>query len=118
MKATVQYDGNVSDLFTINNGVKQGCVHSPTIFGILLPMLLKLFFFSSTVRVKPHTRSDGRLFNSARLKAKSKVRKIRVRDQLFADDAALVVHFSQDLQTLLNQLSSACTEFGLAILKN
>ena len=78
-------------------------------------MLLKRSFCSSTVGVTLYTKPDGRLFNPARLKAKSKVNKITVRDMLFADDAALVAHSAQDLQTLLNQFSSACLEFGLTI---
>ena len=39
-KATVQYDGNVSESFTIKSGVKQGCVLAPTLFGIFFSMLL------------------------------------------------------------------------------
>ena len=64
-----------------------------------------------------HTRSEG--FNSARLKAKSMVKTITVRDLFFADDAALVAHSAQDLHTLINKFSSECSQFGLTIsLKN
>ena len=56
-----------------------------------------------------HTRSDGRLFNPERLKEKSKVQKITLRDMLFADYAA------QDLLTLLNKFSSPCSDFGVTI---
>ena len=76
-------------------------------------MLLKHAFCSLTVGVKLHTRSDGHLFNPARLKTKSKVKMIAVRDLLFADDAALVAHSAQDLQILL--FSSAFSEFGITI---
>ena len=38
-----------------------------------------------------------------------------MRDLLFADDAALVAHSAQDLQTLLSQFASACSDFGLTI---
>ena len=62
-------------------------------------MLLKRAFYSSTVGVKLHTRSDRRLFNPARLKAKSKVKQITIRELLFADDAALVALL--DLDTAL-----------------
>ena len=63
-KATVQYDGNVSESFTIKSKVKQRRVLART---LLFSMLLKRAFCSSTVGVKLHTRSDGRLFNPARL---------------------------------------------------
>ena len=33
-RATIQYDGSVSDSFEIKSGVKQGCVLDPTLFGI------------------------------------------------------------------------------------
>ena len=78
-------------------------------------MLVELAFCSSTVGFKLHKRFDKRLFNPKRLKAKSKVKKITVRDMLFADDAALVAQSAQDLQTLLSLFSSACSDFGLTI---
>ena len=56
-KATIQCDGNVSELFKIKSGVKQGCVLAPTLFGIFFFMLLKRAFCSSTVEVKLNTRS-------------------------------------------------------------
>ena len=78
-------------------------------------MLLKYTFSSSTVGVKLHTRSDERLINPARLKAKSKVKKITVQDLIFADDAALLAHSTEDLQTLLNQFSSEYSDVALFI---
>ena len=81
---TVKYDGNVSESLTIKSGLKQVCVLAPIIFGIFFSMLLKRAFCSSTVGVELHTRSDGRLFNHACLKTKSKVKRITVRDLLFA----------------------------------
>ena len=54
-KATVQYDGNVSDSFTNKSEVKQGCVLAPTLFGIFFSMLLKHGLFSSTIGLKLYT---------------------------------------------------------------
>ena len=97
-KATVQYDGNVSEPFTIKSGVKQGCVLALALFSVFFfSMLLKRAFCSSTEGVYLHTRSDGRLFNLARLKLKRKVKMITIRDLLFADDAALVAHIAHTL---------------------
>ena len=73
-------------------------------------MLLKRAFGSSSLRIKLHARTDGNLFNLARLRAK--VKNFTVREHLFADDAALVAHSAQDL---LSQFSSACSNFGLPL---
>lgn len=62
-----------------------------------------------------HTRSDGSLFNLERLRAKTKVRKVLIRELLFADDAALTAHTEAALQELISCFAQACTEFDLMI---
>ena len=76
-------------------------------------MLLKHAFYSLTTGIKLHTRTDGHLFNPSNLRAKRNLKIVTIRNLLFADDAALVAHSAQKLQTLLNQFSSACSDFGL-----
>ena len=78
-------------------------------------MLLKHAFGSSTTGIKLHTRTDGHLFNFSNLRAKRNLEIVTIRDLLIADDAALVAHSVKDLQTLLNQFSSACSDFGLTL---
>ena len=114
-RGTVQYDGNISEAFDIKSGVKQGCVLAPTLFNIFFSVLLKHAFEFTEEGILLRTRSEGKLFNPARLRAKTKVRKVIVRDLLFADDAALVAHSAEKLQCLLNQFSNACEAFGLTI---
>ena len=41
MKRTIVYDGSTSEAFDIGNGVKQGCVLAPTLFGILFAVMVK-----------------------------------------------------------------------------
>ena len=114
-KATIQYGGNVFDSFEIKIRVKNGCVLATTVFRIFFSMLLKCVFGCSSLGVKRHTRTDGNLLNLARLRAKRKVKKnFTVRDLLFVDVAALVVHSAQD-HTLLGHFSSACSDFGITI---
>ena len=67
-------------------------------------MLLKHAFDTITEGIYLHTRSDGRIFNLARLRAKTKVRKVLIRDMLFADDAAVVTHIQEELQSLMELL--------------
>ena len=62
-----------------------------------------------------HTRSDGKLHNIARLRAKTKISKTTIRDMLFADDAAVTAHIEHDLQQLMDRISHAYHDFGLTI---
>ena len=115
MKATVQFDGSTSDSFDINSGVKQGCVLAPTLFSIYFAVLLENAFKTSPGDVYLKWRTDGSLFNLSRLKASTKTTTSKIRDLLFADDAAIVAHNESTLQSMMNQLSTACTKFSLVI---
>ena len=115
MRGTVIYEGSTSDAFKIRSGVKQGCVLAPTLFGIFFAVLLRHAFGSTTEGIFLRTRSDGKLFNISRLRAKSRVHKKHLRDFLFADDAAITTHSARDLQSLMDHFSKACQDFGLTI---
>jgi len=115
MQGTVQFDGSSSNSFPILSGVKQGCVLAPTLFGIFFSLVLSHAFKSCDDGVYLHTRSDGKLFNLARLKAVTKTRTVLIRELLFADDAALVSHSEAGLQRLVSRLALACEEFSLTI---
>ena len=115
MHSTVCFNGGTSVAFPVSSGVKQGCVLAPTLFGIFFSMLLQYAFADSEEGIFIHTRSDGKLFNIARLRAKTKVREALIRELLFADDAALTSHTEDGLQELVSRLSHACKAFGLTI---
>ena len=115
MRGTVQFDGSCSEPFPIKNGVKQGCVLAPTLFGIFFSLLLSYAFRDSVDGIFIHTRSDGGLFNLSRLRAKTKVQKVLIRELLFADDAGIAAHSEAALQRLIDSFAAACTEFGLTI---
>ena len=118
MMSTVQFDGDMSAEFGVKSGVKQGCVIAPTLFGIFFALLLKHAFKSPTDGVYLYSRSDGHLFNISRFRAKTKIRPVTIRDLLFADDAALVSHQQDGLQSLMDRFSDACDLFGLSISQN
>lgn len=115
MYGFVQLNGSSSDPFPIINGVKQGCVLAPTLFGIFFSLLLSWAFRQSDEGVFLHSRSDGGLFNLARLRARTKVRKVLIRELLYADDAAITAHTEEALQRLINRFADACSNFGLTI---
>ena len=90
MQSTVCFDGASSDAFPVSSGVKQGCVLAPTLFRIFFSMVLQYAFFTDSPEgVYVQTRSDGKLFNIARLRAKTKTYEVLIRELLFADDAVL-----------------------------
>jgi hypothetical protein len=115
MFGTAQYDGASSDPFPIKSGVKQWCVLAPTLFSIFFSLLLRHAFSKSEKGIFLHTRSDGNLFYLARLRAKTKLHKVLMRDMLFADDEALAAHTETDFKGLITLFAEACTEFGLTI---
>ena len=114
MKGTVQFDGSTSVPFNIVSGVKQGCVLAPTLFSIFFSLMLRYAFGHASEGILLHTHSDGRLFNLAWLKVKTKIHRVLIRDLLFADDAAVVAHSAQHLQALLDRFSLASKEFGFS----
>ena len=86
MQGTVQFKGSTSEPFNISCRVKRGCVLAPTLFGIFFALLLKQVFGISREGIYLHTRSDGRLFNLACLRARTKIREAIIRDMMFADN--------------------------------
>ena len=113
-KGTVQFNGSFSEPFEIRSGFKQGCVLVPMLFGTFFGLLLK-HVLDTTEGIYFRTRSDDRLFNLARLRTNTKVRKDLIRDMLFADDAAVVTHTQEELLSLMDSFSQACKDFRLTI---
>ena len=85
------------------------------LFGTFFGLLLKHVLDTTTEGIYFRTRSDDRLFNFARLRAKTKVCKDLIRDMMFDDDAAVATHTQEELQTLMDCFSQACKDFGLTI---
>ena len=115
MKGNVRFKCSSSRPLDICSGVKHGCVLIPTLFGIFFALLLRHVFGSASEGICLRTRSDGRLFNLGRLRAKTNVREALIRDMLFADDATVTTHIQQELQVLMGHFSQACKDFGLTI---
>ncbi|KAI8492323.1 hypothetical protein Bbelb_297760 [Branchiostoma belcheri] len=116
MQARVLDAGDSSSAFAVTNGVKQGCVLAPTLFSMMFTaMLSNAFREDDATSIKIRYRTDGRLFNLRRLKAKTKVKVTSVRDFLFADDSALNAASEDLMQQSMDRFSSAADNFGLTI---
>ena len=91
MKANL-VNGSEADEFPVTNGVKQGCVLAPTLFSFLFSMMLLSAFKEADPGIQITYRTDGGIFNTQRLKAKTKVTSSLVRDLPYADDCGIVAH--------------------------
>ena len=115
MTAYVLEGGEQSAPFDVTNGTKQGCVLAPMLFSIYFSMMLQVALKDCVVGVDVQFRTDGDVFNSRRLQARTKTSSVTLRDLLFADDCALVAHALSGMQELLDRFSAAAQRFGLTV---
>lgn len=80
-----------------NHGVKQGCVLAPTLSSLYLTAVLDTMNEGLNKGVFLHTRTHGKLFNLAQLRARTKTQEI-IRELLYADDSALVASNADNMQ--------------------
>jgi len=62
-----------------------------------------------------HTRSTGVLFNLYRLRAKTKTKRVLIRELLYADDTAIVAHSEMHLKNLCERFAKTCNDFSMSI---
>ena len=105
----------LSDEVSIDNGVKQGDIPAPTLFSIYFAVVLTHAFQDCDNGIQLRFRSTGKVFDLRRFNTRSKTFQLLVRELLYADDADFVAHTEEDMQTLMDRFSEACTAFGLTI---
>ena len=97
MMAHVSAGEEVSESFSVTNGVKQSCVLAPTLFSIFLAAMLSEAFRDVGHGVYIQSKQSTDLFNVAHFRAKAKTTQILIRELLFADDSALVAHSAEKM---------------------
>ena len=115
MLANDSVGGEVSESFSVTNGVKQGCELASTLFSIFLSAILDEAIRDMGDGVYIQSRQSADLFNVAHFRAKTKTTRILMRELLFAVDSALVAHSAEEIQKLLDDFSDASNKFGLKI---
>ena len=99
--ANVSVGGEVSESFSITNGVKQGCVLAPMLFSIFLSAMIDEAFRDIEDGVYIQSRQSADPFNVAYIRAKTKTIRILMRELLFADDSALVAHSAEEMHQIV-----------------
>ena len=115
MLARVQIYGEISDPFPVTNGVKQGCVLSPTLFSMMFSAMLTAAFQDGDNGIPIRYRFDGKFFNLRRLHAKSKVLTEVLDEFLFADDMAKFASTEEKMQKGVDQVSESCDNYDLTV---
>ncbi len=116
MEVTVLSNGGTkSEPFTVETGVKQGCVIAPTLFVIFIAAILHLIGEELPQRIPIMYRTNGRLFNLNRFKAKRKVNCTKITELKYADDNVIAAHSAKDLQGILNAFAKANRALGLKL---
>ena len=115
MMANISVGGEVSESFSVTNGVKKGCVLAPTLFSVFLSAMLDEAFRDIRDGVYIQSRQSADLFNVAHFRAKTKTTRILTRELLFVDDSALVAHSAEEMQKIVDAFSNASKMFGLKI---
>ena len=113
--AAVLAYGERSEPFTVEIGVKQGCVIAPVIFNIFMATITILFHQSTALEdmISISFRFDGNLFNIKRLQARTKTTINHILELQYADDCALVAHTPEALQRSLNAIAGLYESMGL-----
>ena len=115
MKASVSLKGELSEPFSVNNGVKQGCVLAPTLFSLYLTVVLNQAFKDHHQGVVLQCRPGADLFNVSQFKSSRSTTGAIVRELMFADDIAFVAHSHADAQDIITRFADSARIFGLKI---
>ena len=115
MEARVNFGGDLSDPFPVENGVKQGDLMAPVLFAIYLAAMLQVAFKDKPDGIYIQFRTTRSVFKLSDLRAKTS--QSLVRELLYADDADLVSHTEEGLQSFVVAFDSTAKAFGLTINK-
>lgn len=109
--------GGNCDPFTVESGVRQGCVIAPIIFNLFFAGVMKASsnWFPPDVGIPINYRLDGNLFNLRHLQAKTEVTNKMVIDLQYVDDAAYASSSPEQLHDTLNHLADTYSRAGLII---
>ncbi|CAH2096605.1 unnamed protein product [Euphydryas editha] len=88
---------------------------APTLFALYFAVVDKEVLESTSEGVCIRFRTDGCVFNLARLKSRTKVSHALITEMVYADDLCFVTESPDGLQKLMSNFNESCRKFGLKI---
>ena len=111
--ANVSVGREVSESFSVTNGVKQVCRCTGPHAVLHLPISnARRCFPTHGGGVYIQSRQSADLFNVAHFRAKTKTTRILMTELLFADDSALVAHSAEEMQKIVDAFSDALSSLA------
>nr|VZI26675.1 unnamed protein product [Spirometra erinaceieuropaei] len=89
MTARVTNNGSISEAFAVTNGMKQGSVLAPTLFGLMFSAMLMEAYPDARPGIRIAYRTDGHFLNSRYMQTFPRLSANTVHDLLFAYYCAL-----------------------------
>ena len=117
MYAEVLIGSLKSEPFSVDTGVKQGCVPSSLLFSLYITAVINLAYANLQPEdgIAIQYRLDGNLFNLRRLQAQTKTSSQTIHELQYADDNAIPAPSPEALQRALDVFSDAYAALGLSI---
>ncbi|BHF85357.1 hypothetical protein SprV_1002852100 [Sparganum proliferum] len=116
MMARVTDNGAVSEALAVTNGVKQGCMLTPTLFSLMFfAILMDAYRDERPPGIRIAYRADSQLLNQRRMRFQSRVSTTTVHQLLFADDCVLNTTSEEEMQRSMDLFSATCKNSGLVI---
>ena len=91
------------------------CCVLASLFSIFFTMMLIVAFKDCDLGIGAQFWTDGNNFDVRRLQATTKVHTAIIRDLLFADDCALVVHTLHEVHLIFDRFLNTAWRFGLKV---
>ena len=111
MMVNVRNEGEISDTFSIINGIKQGCGLVPTLFSIFPLAMIEEAYKNMGDIVYINSRQNP----VSHFRAKTKTQNILMRELLVADDSAQIDHSAEVIHRIVDAFVTASSKCGMKI---